>query len=104
MYKDNFQNLKYHFFVKVEEYKQSLGILSLPWPGNSPDLNPIENVWAIMGRKIAKQRPKGIAELKNKILSVWRNEVTQELLTKLYDSMPRRVKAVIKAHGGTTSY
>lgn len=27
----------------------------LPWPGNSPDMNPIENVWALLKKEISKE-------------------------------------------------
>ena len=84
--------------------KSELGVESLDWPGNSPDLNPIENVWALMSAKIKKEKPKSMLELMKTIEKVWFEDITTEYLEALYDSMPNRVKCVIKAKGGTTKY
>lgn len=81
-----------------------MGIKSLDWPGNSPDLNPIENVWGLMSSKIGKRKPKTMVELMKTIEKVWFEDITEEYLKALYDSMPNRVKCVIKAKGGTTKY
>uniref|UniRef100_A0A8C1LG47 Tc1-like transposase DDE domain-containing protein n=1 Tax=Cyprinus carpio TaxID=7962 RepID=A0A8C1LG47_CYPCA len=29
----------------------------LDWPGNSPDLYPIENLWSVFKRRVGKQKP-----------------------------------------------
>ncbi len=41
---------------------QMVGVLD--WPANSPDLNPIKNLWGIVKRKMRNKRPKNADELK----------------------------------------
>jgi transposase len=53
------------------------------WPGNSPDLNPIENCWVILKRKVAARNPTSLADLKKIIVSVWVQEITPEYCEKL---------------------
>jgi hypothetical protein len=79
-------------------------ITLLEWPGNSPDLNPIENLWQFMKRRINRERYTSMTTLKNEILCAWRECVTPELCAKLVESMPRRIKAVMKNHGYPIKY
>jgi transposase len=88
----------------VKEFIAKKGILSLEWPGNSPDLNPIENLWAIMGSKINDKKPSSKRELHSSLENVWYNEISDDYLKNLIESMPRRIKAVLKNKGGPTKY
>ncbi len=47
------------------------GVLVLNWPANSPDLNPIENLWGIVKRKMRYARPNNAEELKATIRATW---------------------------------
>ena len=87
-----------------EEFSSEKNIDFLDWPGNSPDLNPIENLWHVMKNKVADQHPTSIESLTTAIKIVWTQEISPEYCFKLIDSMPRRIAAVIKSRGGPTKY
>lgn len=69
------------------------------WPALSPDINPIENVWAIMKRKVRLMQPTSIDSLKTAIQLAWRQTVTPALCCKLYSSLPTRMHNIIRRHG-----
>ena len=89
---------------QVSAWKEANGIVSLKWPGNSPDLNPIENLWRIVGKELDKDKPKSKNNLTHSILHVWHQKIMLGTLQSLVESMPRRLEAVIKAKGGSTKY
>ncbi len=79
------------------------GVGVLDWPANSPDLNPIDNLWGIVKRKMRNKRPKNADELKATVKETWASIPPQQC-HKLITSMPRRNEAVIKAKGAPTMY
>jgi transposase len=88
----------------VKNWMKSQRINVLEWPGNSPDLNPIENLWFIMKRKVRGHAPKSMADLQYWIKRVWVQEVSPEYCSKLVSSMPRRIQAVLQSRGKMTKY
>lgn len=74
------------------------------WPGSSPDLNPIENCWALLKRKVMMLKPTSAADLVCKVKKVWQEEITVDYCSSLIDSMPSRILAVLNAKGGNTRY
>jgi transposase len=77
----------------------------LPWPAQSPDLNPIEHLWELLKRLLAayEDPPQGLFQLWERVAIEW-GKIAKEECQKLIESMPRRVAAVIKAKGGNTKY
>jgi DDE superfamily endonuclease len=77
----------------------------LVWSAQSPDLNLIEHLWEHLKRQLLKYDTpsKGVHELWDRLVEEW-NKISLEVCQNLIKSMPRRVKAVIKANGGHTQY
>ena len=73
------------------------------WPGNSPDLSPVENLWAILKAKIKSVDTSTIPKLKAALQHAWAN-LDAELLKKLADSVPGRLKEVKKRKGYPIRY
>ena len=68
----------------------------MQWPAQSPDLNPIENLLPELNRLTKDRKPKNEDGHFEMLKSGW-NEITDEYLNKLVESMPSRCKAVIKS-------
>ncbi|GFT28582.1 transposable element Tc3 transposase [Trichonephila clavipes] len=75
----------------VDECLQSGDIIRMDWPAYSPDLNPIEHVWDMLGRRIADRQPPPtcLPELRRTLLDEWCN-IPQDQIDNLILSMPRR--------------
>ncbi|KAJ3447096.1 transposable element-related [Anaeramoeba flamelloides] len=70
-----------------------------PWPPNSPDLNPIENLWAIMDSHLEKNRPTNVENFIEVLYNVW-EKLKWETLENLIKSMEKRILLVIQEDGG----
>ncbi len=70
----------------------------LEWPANSPDLNPIENLWAIIKKRVEKKNPRNINKLREEITNEW-NNLEVELLKKLIYTMKNRIIECIEKNG-----
>ena len=93
-----------HKAKKTMAWLKAEGIKTIAWPGNSPDLNPIENLWHIAKNYLEEKECKSVPEMKVAIRQLWHNQITRELCKTLARSMPTRLMAVINANGGHTKY
>ena len=74
---------------------------TLPWPAKSPDLSPIEHIWSIMGRTL--QSACDADDLTCQCDRIW-HAIPQEDICSLYQSMPSRITACIRARREQTRY
>ena len=80
------------------EFLKEEKVQVLPWPAKSPDLNPIENMWSIVKRRIRVPLSATAEDLKGKIKEAW-DEVPQHVVDRLALSFPKRVRTVKKRKG-----
>jgi len=99
-----------HTAKVTKVYLESIGVTEvegrlLYWPAQSPDLNPIENMWSYLKKQLGKYPtpPKSCKELWERISVEW-YKIPVEYCRQLIRSMPRRLKAVYKAKGKHTKY
>ena len=85
----------------------------LEWPPYSPDLNPIEHVWAELKKLVywlhselyTAEGPEDVImeKIKSAVYKAWK-QISDKFLYSLIDSIHKQVKAVRKARGGYTWY
>jgi transposase len=68
------------------------------WPTNSPDPNPIENIWSWKQQHINSSTFTSFEEWKQAVPAAW-NATPLELIRKLISSMPKPMKLVQDCHG-----
>ena len=68
------------------------------WPPYSPDLNIIEVIWAIMGKRVEMLQPKTIEDLQRIVIEVW-DKITFKTINGLVDGITDRLKKVNQSPG-----
>lgn len=89
--------------VKDWNKRRASHISVLAWPPNSPDLSPIENVWARVQGEVDALGCKTFEHYKQAVKSHIQ-KLPKSYLSSLFDSMPRRIHEVIRLKGGKTKY
>lgn len=105
-------NAPVHTAGAVQATLEELGVEVMTWPPFSPDLNPIENLWALMKQKIYELYPElehasntaASKELLIKAAKEAWHSLEDRILVRLSETMPHCVQAVIEADGWYTKY
>ena len=94
-------NARPHRSRAVTAYLQSGALTSVPWPAMSPDLNPIEHIFDMLGRRIQAREPpvQNIRQLEAALHREWQ-QLSQQDIRRLTG----RIEAVIQAREGYTRY
>ena len=71
-------------------------------PPHGPDLNPIENFFAVLKRKLANHSE--ILDLSDRFAHVIEYDIEQGYVNNLVDSIPKRLEEVVKAKGEFSHY
>lgn len=87
----------------VKSWLAEKNITVMEWPPQSPDLNPIENLWEIVNQRIDRNNVRNTNELFINIKEAW-SSIPATIINNLIASMPRRCAAVIKNSGFATKY
>jgi hypothetical protein len=97
-------NAPCHKARKVMTWFLNNGIEVMDWPPNSPDLNPIENLWRSLKMKLKTDNTKNTQQLQQAISAIWMNDILRLECEKLVESLPRRIAAVLRNRGYPTKY
>lgn len=95
-------NARPHTAKFTKSWMSANGITIMDWPACSPDLNPIEHVWAIMKNRLEVLDTKDTESFKVAINKVWTDLwENKDMISNLINSMPGRIEKCLKAKGGS---
>ena len=93
-----------HASLYIENFFNDNGINWWPTPPESPDLNPIENVWGSLKQYLRNvYKPKNLDELKEGIKQFWAT-LTPTVCTRYIQHLKKVIPKVIEHEGGPSGY
>lgn len=95
-------NARIHVSRETKSWFSSNSIEVLEWPACSPDLNPIENLWGVLVRRVYTENRQfnSVEDLKRAIVEEW-NAIDLNLIQNLINSMKTRIFNTILKKGAT---
>ena len=96
-------NATSHTAKLTKSFFASKHLTVLPWPASSPDLNPIENIWAILKQNVERRVVRNKEELVKIVEEEW-SKIDLDLIRKTIDSMPKRIAQVLERDGKKCDY
>lgn len=87
----------------AKQWRADNAVTRIDFPPQSPDLNPIENVWHILKSNVGYRRPANLKQLKRVVKQEWA-KLPSHLCERLADSMPSRIEQLRQANGDYILY
>ncbi|KAI4882791.1 hypothetical protein NFI96_007987 [Prochilodus magdalenae] len=92
-----------HTARATKEWLRKKHFKVLEWPSQSPDLNPIENLWRELKVRVARRQPQNITALEEICMEEWAN-IPATVCANLVKTYRKRLTSVIANKGYTTKY
>ena len=97
-------NARPHSAAITRQFLATNNINVLDWPANSPDLNPIEQVWDELGRRVRRNHAiHTVNDLAAALQAEWA-KLPATFIQLDVESMPRRITTCIEQNGGHMRY
>lgn len=72
--KDNDPKHRSRFCTESKE-KEDINVME--WPSQSPDANPIENMWALMTARLQRKNTFTLRQLKSLVKKTWKDFIVE---------------------------
>lgn len=92
-----------HMSNYAKDFLSGAGIRVIEWPAQSPDLNPIENLWTQLKRQVRASDRRDEGRMLDIIMKEW-EQLDMNYLQTLVRSIPKRLREVIANKGLHTHY
>ena len=97
-------NARPHVAAFTRAFLAQQNVPVLPWPACSPDMNPIEHIWDLLGKNVRKNHQLNtLQDLENALQFEW-NRIPHDVVRRYARSMRSRMLTVIRRRGGHNRY
>ena len=96
-------NARIHWTLDVLRFYKENNIVVIDWHAYSPDLNPIENVWAYIKGKLSGKKCIWMKQIEIEIIKIW-EPIPKIQIEKTCKSIYDKIGDCIEMKGGLTNY
>ena len=92
-----------HMAKATKEWLKKKHINVVEWPSQSPDLNPIENLWRELKLRVVKRQPRNLKDLERICKEEW-TKIPPKICANLLTNYNKRLASVLANNGFSTKY